>query len=360
MDLSPSNAPEGRRVLDVTIVMLDDGLSSTAVMPTEIFHSAGSLWNALHDEPEYPGFRVRTASLRGAAVRTPYGFGMTPEVAVEAVERSDIVIVPTSGLDLDLKLVENSALLPWLRRQHASGAYIVGVCMGAAYLAAAGLLDGRLATTHWAACGEMATRFPRVRWHPELFMTEDQRILCSGGVGASIDISLYLVEKFCGHDVAVQTAKALLLPMPRLMQSGYAVLPVSRAHDDPQIRAIEAWLQENFRKEVSIPELAARVHLGARTFVRRFKSATGRLPAAYIQALRIEAAKTMLEHEDRSVAVISEAVGYLDLGFFRALFKRMTGMTPGQYRAEFAPISVRGHAPPALHLVPGDALVGHC
>ncbi|WP_404337625.1 GlxA family transcriptional regulator [Sphingomonas sp. MMS12-HWE2-04] len=349
-----------KRVLDVTIVMFDDGLSSTAVMPTEIFHSAGSLWNALNGEAEHPAFRVHTVSIGGAPVRTPYGFAMTPDGPLEAVEHSDIVIIPTSGLDLDLKLIQHSAMLPWLRRLYMRGAYVVGVCMGAAYLAAAGLLDGRLATTHWAASADMAARFPKVRWHPELFMTEDQRVLCSGGVGASIDISLYLVEKFCGHDVAVQTAKALLLPMPRLMQSGYAVLPVSRAHDDAPIRRVEAYLQENFRADVSVQALADIALMGERTFARRFKAATGRLPAAYVQALRIEAAKTMLEHEIASVSVVCEAIGYSDIGFFRALFKRMTGMTPGQYRSQFASIAVRGHAPPALHATFSKAMLGAC
>ncbi len=351
-------AQSARRVMDVTIVMFDDGLSSTAVMPTEIFYSAGTLWNALHDEPAHPAFRVCTASIDGKKVRSPYGFSITPEASIEAITRSDIIIVPTSGMDLDLKLVENSALLPWLRRHHEQGAYIVGVCMGAAYLAAAGLLDGKMATTHWAVCADMAQRFPKVRWHPELFLTEDQRMLCSGGVGSAIDISLYLVEKFFGHEIALHTAKALLLPMPRLHQhqSGYAVLSVSQAHDDPRIRAVEAYLQKNFRDDIPTLAMANRACMTERTFVRHFKAATGRLPAAYVQALRIEAAKVMLEHDGRSVQSIAASIGYNDVAFFRALFKRATGMTPQQYRAAFAPIGVRGHVPAEFHEVSLGAL----
>lgn len=347
-----------RRPLDVTVVLFDDGLSSTAVMPTEIFYAAGKLWNILHATPERPPFRVRTVSIDGKPVRSPYGLSILPEAAIEAVTHSDIVIVPTSGLDLDLKLVAHSALLPWLRRHYAGGAYIVGVCMGAAYLAEAGLLDGRIGTTHWAVAGDFARRFPQVRWHPELFVTEDQRVLCSGGVGSAIDISLYLVEKFCGHEVALQTAKALLLPMPRLhqTQTGYAVLPVSRAHDDARIRGIEGWLLENFRTDISTQLLADRASMSEKTFVRHFKAATGKLPAAYVQALRIEAAKVLLEHESRPVQLIAESIGYSDLAFFRSLFKRATGMTPQQYRAAFASISVRGHAPVEFHETPIPAL----
>ncbi len=331
-------------MLDVTVVLLDDGLSSTAIMPVEIFHSAGTLWHQLHGRPIKPAFRVRTVSIDGAAVRSPYGLSLQPQGRIADVHRTDIIVVPTSGLDLDVKLVENSAILPWLRYHHQAGAYLAGVCMGAAYLAEAGLLDGRLATTHWAVHPALAERYPQAIWRPDLFVTEDKRVLCSGGVYASIDVSLYLVKKFCGHETAVQCAKALLLPMPRVHQSGYAMLPVSQPHDDEQIRAVEAFLQVNFHLNIPTPALAERAGMAERTFVRRFKAATGKRPAGYLQALRIDAAKAMLERDGRPIQSISADVGYDDLGFFRTLFRRSTGMTPAEYRAHFAPMGIRGYA----------------
>jgi len=334
----------GRAVLDVTVVLLDDGPTSTAIMPVEIFSFAGVLWNQLHDRPPEPGFRVRTVSIDGHTVRSPYGLKIVPEGAVADVERTDIVIIPTSGLELTPKFVENSALLPWLRKQYAQGAYLVGVCMGAAYLAEAGLLDGKFATTHWAVCEQLAMRYPKVNWRPDLFVTEDSRLLCSGGISGSNDVSLYLVEKLCGHEVAVQCAKSLLLPMPRTHQSGFSMLPVSKPHNDARIRDAEAFLQVNFREDVAIPSLAGRAGLGVRTFVRHFKAATGRLPADYLQALRIEAAKVMLEHDAKPIQAISSEVGYDDVAFFRSLFKRIVKMTPTEYRAHFAPLTMRGQA----------------
>lgn len=331
-------------MLDVTVVLLDDGLSSTAIMPVEIFHSAGALWNVLNDRAEAPAFRVTTVSLDGGTVRSPYGLGLAPQGSIADIERTDVVIVPTSGLELDLKLVENSVLLPWLRKHYAQGAYLAGVCMGAAYLAEAGLLDGKLATTHWAVAADLAARWPKVCWRPDLFVTEDARLLCSGGVYAAADVSLYLVEKLIGHEVAVQCAKALLLPMPRLSQSGYAMLPISRPHSDDRIRDIETFVQANFRKGASTQDLADRARLSSRTFVRHFKAATGRAPEAYLQAVRVEAAKAMLERDATPIQRISCAVGYEDVAFFRTLFKRVTGMTPGEYRAHFAPLAVRGYA----------------
>ena len=151
---------------------------------------------------------------------------------------------------------------------------------------------------------------------------------------------LYLVEKLCGHEVAVQTAKALLLPMPRTHQSGYAVLPLSPPHTDERIRAAETYMQQAFSEPVTTERLAQRAGLGLRTFARRFKAATGRLPSAYLQAIRIEHAKAMLERESAPIQTVSSSVGYDDVTFFRSLFKRETGMTPAEYRANFGPLSV--------------------
>jgi len=212
--------------------------------------------------------------------------------------------------------------------------------MGAAHLAEAGLLDGRMATTHWAAADRLAVRYPRVDWRPDLFMTEDSRLLCSGGVYAAIDVSLYLVEKLCGRTVAAECARALLLPMPRVHQSGYAVAPVSRPHEDAAIRAAEGFLHAHFADPVSTRTLARVAGLAGRTFVRRFRAATGRLPGEYLQSLRIQAAKAMLERDTKPIQTISAEVGYADVTFFRAVFKRATGMTPAEHRARFAGLSI--------------------
>lgn len=213
--------------------------------------------------------------------------------------------------------------------------------MGAAYLAEAGLLDGRRATTHWAAAADIMRRWPKVDWQPEMFVTEDTLVLCSGGVTAAADVSLYLVEKLCGHEVAMQTAKALLLTMPRTHQCGYAVLPLSPPHGDDRVRTVEAFIQANFHAGHSTETLADKAGMSERAFLRRFKAATGRAPASYLQAVRVEAAKVMLERDTTGVQLISEAVGYQDASFFRELFKRETGMTPAEYRARFGARIVR-------------------
>jgi len=323
-------------MLNVTVVLLDDNYASTALGPIEVFHSAGQLWNVLRGDEPKPLFRVSVASIDGDNVTTPYGISLSPQISIRDVETTDVIVVPASGLNLDDQLVRHRELMPWLTEWHSKGAYIASICSGAAYLAEAGLLDGRKATTHWAVAEAYEKRYPNVNWRPEMFITEDGHVLCSGGVYASIDLSLYLVEKFCGHEVALRCAKALLVNMPRRHQSGYAVLPLSRPHSDEKIRRAESYIDEHFARDLTIDVLADRVSMTPRTFLRRFKSATGRKPGEYMQSLRITIAREMLENDTRSVEAVSRAVGYDDSAFFRMLFKRHTGMTPGEYRASFA------------------------
>ncbi len=326
-------------MLDVAVILLNDNYASTAIGPIEVFHSAGLLLNVLKGEAPDPRFRVTIASPDGERVTSPYAVQLLPEVPICSVKNADLIIVPSSGLDFENQLARHAALLPWLRKHAAQGAYIAGVCTGAVYLAEAGLLDGREATTHWATADQFSRRYPKVDWRPEKLITEDRRMLCSGGVYSSMDLSLYLVEKFCGHEVALQCAKSLLINMPRANQSGYAVLPLSPPHEDDKVRIAEAYMQENYARDISIEALACRAGMSPRNFIRRFKSATGRLPGNYLQALRVGVAKEMLEGGARSVQVVSTAVGYDDAAFFRALFKRCTGMTPAEYRENFAGIS---------------------
>jgi transcriptional regulator GlxA family with amidase domain len=326
-------------LLDVTVVVLQDGYASTAIAPIEIFHSAGVVWNWLHGDAVQPRFRVRTATIDGRKVNAAGSLGLTPDCAINDIKQTDIIIVSAPGWDVLDDIAKNTPLVPWLRQWHARGAYIAGACTGVAFLAESGILDGRQGTTHWGVADIYRERYPKVRWRIEQFVTEDGRLFCSGGVYASIDLSLYLVEKFCGHEVALQVAKSLLLSMPRGRQSGYSVVQLSRPHSDEKIRQTEEYLQQHFDSDMSIDRLAQRVGMGPRNFIRRFKAATGRVPGAYIQTLRVSAAKELLEHGMSSIQTVSSKIGYEDIGFFRNLFKRHTGMTPGEYRDRFSQMS---------------------
>jgi transcriptional regulator GlxA family with amidase domain len=202
-------------------------------------------------------------------------------------------------------------------------------------IAATGMLDGKRATTHWGLVERFREKYPKVRWMPELMVTEDRGFYCGGGVHAALDLSLYLVEKFCGHDVAIQTAKALLIETPRAWQAGFAIVPLRTQHSDETISRAQEWLHVNFHRDFPLDELARRVGMSARNFVRRFKQATGDSPLIYLQKLRISAAKRLLESDHRSMQEVSDAVGYEDAAFFRELFERHVGLAPSAYRKSF-------------------------
>ena len=334
---APAKGTDG--LIDVSVIFVPDGYASTAIAPVEIFHSAGRLWAWLRGEEQQPRFHVRTASIDGKGVESIGGYRVTPEYALSDIKKTDIVILSASGWALERGSPKHAALLPWLRKMRAQGTYIAGVCSGVGYLAEAGLLDGREATTHWGVADILRKQYPKVKWRTDQFVTEDTRMLCSGGVYAAVDLSLYMVEKFCGREVALHTAKSLLLSMPRSRQSGYAVTPLSAAHNDNKIKPVEEYMRQHFDGDVTIDKLAGIAAMSPRNFIRRFRAATGRLPGAYVQMLRVAAARDLLERGTASIQEVCGTVGYEDVGFFRDVFKRHTGMTPGEYRETFSGLS---------------------
>ena len=214
-------ATKARRVLDVTVVLLDAGYASTAIGPIEVFHSAGLLWNRLHGEAGEPRFRVRTASIDGKSIGSLCGL-RTPELSIRDVRRTDIIVLPASGLEVQERIARNTALLSWLRKWHSAASTSPASAPGlhSSRKAAFSTADKQPAIGPWPSGCASATR--KCAGDPNCSSPKTV-VCCSGGVYACIDLSLYLVEKFCGHEIALQCARSLLVSMPRSRQSGYAV-----------------------------------------------------------------------------------------------------------------------------------------
>jgi transcriptional regulator GlxA family with amidase domain len=322
-------------ITDVTILFLDATFSSTATGPMEVFRHAGTLWNHFTGQPLAPRFRVTTASVDGRAVCCDGPIHIQPAKALKDIRKTDLIFIPSTGLNVDDVVERNAPVVPWLRRWHKRGAAIASVCSGVGLVAATGLLNGKRATTHWSLAERFRQKYPKVQWMPELMVTEDRGFYCGGGVNASLDLSLYLVERFCGHDIAMQSAKALLIEMPRAWQAGFAIVPLKTEHTDENISSAQRWLHQNFRDNFPLDAPARSVGMSLRNFVRRFKQATGDSPLIYLQKLRVAAAKRLLESDHRSMQEISDAVGYQDVAFFREIFQRHTGISPSAYRHRF-------------------------
>ena len=322
-------------MIDVTVLLLDGTFSSTAIGPMEVFRHAGELYNVLTGKQPAPRFRVTTASVGGRVVRCDGPIQIRPAAALTAVRKSELIFIPSTGPSVDDVVERNAPVVPWLRRWHKRGAAIASVCSGVGLVAAAGLLDGKRATTHWGLAEQFRQKYPKVKWMPELMVTEDCGFYCGGGVNASLDLALYLVERFCGHEVAMQSAKALLIETPRAWQAGFAIVPLKTDHSDEAISSAQEWLHQNFQQTFQLEAAARRVGMSLRNFIRRFKQATGDSPLIYLQKLRIAAAKRLLEGDHRTVQEISDSVGYQDAAFFRALFQRHAGVSPSSYRRSF-------------------------
>jgi transcriptional regulator GlxA family with amidase domain len=332
-------------MIDVTVLFMDGGHASTAIGPLEVFRDAGALWNALLGEPEQSAFRVRSASVGRRPVRPDGPYTLQPDEALESIGATDLVFVPSGGLDLDRMLREQAPVIEFLRDAFARGARVAGVCSGVALMAEAGLLDDRPATTHWGLAESYRARFPRVDWRPDDLVTESGGLYCGGGVYAALDLALYLVEVLCDRTTAVRCSKALLIDMPRACQAGFAVLPMGTRHDDETIGRAEEWIHRHCRESFRFDDLARELGLSPRHFIRRFKAATQLAPVDYLQRLRVRAARRLLEEGGVTVQEVGSHVGYEDAAFFRALFKRHTGITPAAYRAQFGAVDdTRGDA----------------
>lgn len=319
----------------VTILMLNRGLYSTVAGPLEVFQLAGVAWNHLTAQPVQPQFDVITASVDGQTVTGSGGLEIKPARAIKRITATDLILVSSGGTSLDAMLHYHADAIPWLRKWHERGAIIAGVCSGVCLLAEAGLLDGKEATTHWGIAEQFRAKYPRVNLTPDRLVVDNGNVLCGGGVNAALDLSLYLVERYCGREMAQQCAKSLLIDASRSSQAGFAVLAFNKRHSDETIMAAQEWIERNYAEGFSVEALANRFNMSDRTLLRRFKLATGITPLSYLQQVRISAAKHAIENEDQSIENISHAVGYEDAVFFRSLFRRHVGITPKAYREKF-------------------------
>jgi len=220
-----------------------------------------------------------------------------------------------------------------LRQWHGAGALLASICVGVFFIAASGVLDGRSASTHWNFAQSLAERFPQIKVEANLALLDDGDVITSAGLMAWTDVGLKLVERFLGHTLATETARFLAVePMPH-PPAGSSFSP-RLDHGDEAVLRVQHWLQSTGAREVSVAVMADRAGLEERTFLRRFRAATGLKPTEYCQQVRVGRACRMLEFTRRSIDQIAWGVGYQDPGAFRKVFQKVTGMAPGDYRRQ--------------------------
>jgi transcriptional regulator GlxA family with amidase domain len=289
------------------------------------------------DSAAAPAFVVEFVGLDDTPVRCGDSVWLTPQQVVgsAASYTYDVILVPSFNDRIEDGLEANRAFIPWLCECHRRGTVMATWCSGAFMLAAAGLLDGKAATTHWAMTERFATQFPQVNLQTDRMIIDEGDVITCGGATSFLNLGLYLIERFHSRDMAVQCAKMFLIDMDRPTQRPYTTLTGQALHTDATIRQIQDYIQTNMREELSLQRLAHLAKLSPKTFMRRFKEATGVPPATHVQHVRIEAAKQLLEQSERTIGEITFEVGYNDIRSFRRLFQRYVGLSPKAYRAKF-------------------------
>lgn len=277
-------------------------------------------------------FGTHVLAAEPGLVRGTGGFAI-PAAAFDSCTPIDVAIVPPIVGPVSHTLQSNPKLLAWLRARPSP--LIASVCTGAFFLAEAGLLSGRRATTNPGFAEAFRRRYPDVELRADAALVEQDQVLCAGSTTACLNLTLYLIERFAGHELAVLVAKSLCVDMRGSSQLPYFVYVAPKDHGDAAVLKLQHWIEAHYVATLSAAELARRAGMSVRTLHRRFRGATGLSPTDYLHRVRIESAKRQLETSSRSVQEITAQVGYEDLRSFCRLFRSLVGVSPGQYRRRF-------------------------
>lgn len=331
------------KVVTIGLVAVPETTPGVLYGLQEILALAGRPWADITGRPA-AGTRIepRIVSEDGELFRSVAGAPILPDAAFDASKKLDLALAPDIALRPGFDPRGRwPAATAWLRDQYEQGATVCSVCTGSILLAETGLLDGLEATSHWGAVPLFKECYPEVRLKPEKLLTlsgAGHRIITSGGYASWTELALYLIARFCGEEEALRTAKFFLLGDLTEGQMPFAAMVRPRRHDDATIALCQLWVAENYASSGPVAAMVELSGLTPRTFERRFRSATGYTPLDYVQTLRVEEAKQLLETTTYPTDQIGAQVGYDDAAFFRRLFKRRTGVTPARYRRRFRSI----------------------
>ena len=336
----------------ITLVSFDGGNASTITGPLEVFTFAADQRSASGSNT----LALQVVTKDGRSVTCDGCVTIFPVASIASVESTDLIFLAGMPCDIDQIIGDNSEIMDWVVRQRKKGVAIATVCPSQALLAKFNLLEHKTVAMHWSLIDEVRKRWPNVNWTADRMVMEDQGIYSCCGASAAIDLALYIVDRFCGHNAMVECARWFLTDLPRV---GHQVPPPLFGHakiEDPDMKRVESWLLGHFNEHLHFESLATRFGMSWRTFYRHFLGAFGDPPKVYLQKLRLSAARRLLEVDRAPIDQIAKKVGYEDPAFFRALFKRQIGMTPSRYREILRFRASEGDRVSARNAEPGEFL----
>jgi transcriptional regulator GlxA family with amidase domain len=262
-------------------------------------------------------------------------FTVQPHTHISAITKTNLIIIPSLNHNYQKAIKGNKLLIDWIEQQYKHGAAIASICTGAFLLASSGLLDGRCCSTHWAAADNFRTMFPKVNLKTDKLITDENGIYTNGGAYSFLNLMIYLVEKYYDRQTAIFCSKVFQIEMDRNSQSAFIIFKGQKLHEDEMVQQAQAYIESNLDEKISVEYLSSKFAVGRRNFDRRFIKATGNTPIEYSQRVKIESAKREFENSRKTINEVMYEVGYSDAKAFREVFRKITGMSPLEYRSRY-------------------------
>lgn len=317
---------------NVTILVPERAVLGSVEGPRQLLAQVNQFYKSAGAEPL---FNIKLVGLKKEIPLSGGLITVHAELLSEQTVTPDLIIIPAFDQEADVALEANKDFIPWIVEQHAKGTEVASLCMGAFILAATGLMDGKKCATHWAAANEFTKLFPNVTLVAEKVICDEGGLYSSGAAHSYLNLILYLIEKYAGREMTILCAKVFAIEIERKSQSAFIMFKGQTEHNDEAVKKVQQYIEQNFQDKISVDQLADMSGISRRSFERRFKKATTNTVAEYIQRVKIEAVKKDLETSDKNINEAMYDVGYNDTKAFRGTFKRITGLSPIQYRNKY-------------------------
>jgi transcriptional regulator GlxA family with amidase domain len=315
-------------------IIVPDGQNnlSSIVGAYKIFTRANQYWK------ETGRRELFTVQLAGISKEVEFYEGLftvKPHTNISAIAKTNLIIIPSLNHNYHEAVKGNKALVDWIANQYKDGAEIATICTGAFLLASSGLLDGKSCSTHWAAAENFRNMFPKVNLQTDQLITDEHGIYTNGGAYSFLNLMIYLVEKYYDRQTAIFCSKVFQIEMDRKSQSAFIIFKGQKLHGDEMVKEAQVYIENNLQEKISMEQLSSRLSVGRRNFDRRFIKATGNTPVEYAQRAKVESAKKALETSRKTISEVMYEVGYSDIKAFREVFRKITGISPLEYRSKY-------------------------
>jgi transcriptional regulator GlxA family with amidase domain len=314
------------------IVPEGDNNVSSITGAYEIFKKANGYWK---DQGKIEVFSIQLAGISKKVEYSEGLFAIKPHTTIAAINKTDLIIVPSLNHNYQKSVRSNKQLIDWLAMQYKEGAEIATICTGVFLLASTGLLNGKTCSTHWSVADHFRSLFPEVNLQTDKLITDEKGIYTNGGAYSFLNLMIYLIEKFYDRRTAIYCSKVFQIEVDRNSQSEFTIFSGQKSHGDEMVIKAQAYIESKLHEKLSVEHLSARLAVGRRNFDRRFIKATGNTPAEYAQRVKIESAKKAIETGRKTINEVMYEVGYSDVKAFREAFRRITGLSPLEYRNKY-------------------------